>query len=352
MDAQPTIFIFTFIFSVFAVITLKPLAAWVNLVDRPGGRKVHHGVIPLVGGIAIYCSVLVSTLLFVEQALFIRMFLIAGGLLVFMGTLDDRYDISARFRLVAQFLICSIFVYGLEVRVDSIGDLFGFGEIYLGWLGYPFSIIALMSAINAFNMMDGIDGLVGGISLVVFLGLAILFSVGGDAPIALLCWAFVGSLSAFLIFNLMGKPNKKLAKVFMGDAGSMFLGLSIGVLIIYGSQQSAAEFSPAAVLWFVLFPVTDMLTIMYRRVKRGRSPMSADRTHIHHILLRAGLNAKATLCLVLFVQSCLVLIGALLIFSQLPDVISSVVIVSLVLLYQLLMKRSWRFIRWSKRYLA
>jgi len=352
MDAQLFIFAFAFAVSFGSIFVLKPLAAWANLVDRPGGRKVHQGIIPLVGGIAIYLSVLISALAFVEQAIFIRIFLLAGGLLVFMGSIDDRYDISARVRLLGQFLICAIFVYGLELRIDNIGNLFGMGDIHLGWLGYPFTIIALMSAINAFNMMDGIDGLVGGVALVIFLGLAVLFTAGGDMSIALVCWAFVGALTAFLIFNLVGQPNKTLTKIFMGDAGSMFIGLSIGVLVVYGSQNSIAKFSPTAVMWFVLFPITDMLTIMYRRIKRGRSPMSADRTHIHHILLRAGFNCKVTLIIMVCVQACLVLAGALLITHNLPDALSFVVIVLLVAAYQLLMKRSWRFIRWSKRRFA
>lgn len=352
MDSQAGICLASFCLTVAAVFIFKPWAAWAGLVDRPGGRKVHKGVIPLIGGLAIYASVLCAGLMFLEQVMFVRMFLIAGGLLVFMGVLDDRYDLSARFRLVAQFMICSIFVYGLDVRVDSLGNILGVGDVQLGWLSYPFTIIALMSTINAFNMMDGIDGLVGGVSLIIFAGLAVLFAASGDVNMALICLSFVGAISAFLIFNLTGKPDKKVVKVFMGDAGSMFLGLSIGVLIVYGSQSGTASFSPTTALWLVLFPVTDMLTIMYRRIKRGRSPMSADRTHIHHILLRAGFNSKATLAIVMLVQLCLVAGGVVFLNYELPEFLSFLALGGLFFLYQLLMKRSWKFIRWSKRRLA
>ena len=274
---------------------LKPLACWAELVDKPGGRKKHQGVIPLVGGISIYLSISLTTFMFLDQPIFIRLFLMAGGLIVFMGMVDDRYDISARFRLMGQLLVCGIFVYGLDVHIGSFGNLFGFGNLNPGWLGYPLAVLSLMGVINAFNMLDGMDGLVGSSTMVCFCGLVYLFGQNGNETLQLLSTAFVGAIAAFLIFNIWGKPNgKKLKKVFMGDAGSMFLGLSVGVLAIAGSQQPVNAFEPIIALWLVLLPMTDMFTIMYRRIKRGKSPMAPDRTHIHHILLRAGFGKRAS----------------------------------------------------------
>jgi len=338
----------------FAIVkVLKPIAHWADLVDKPGGRKDHAGVIPLVGGLAIYASVLVTTFLFVEQPIFIRLFLLAGGLIVFMGMVDDRYQLSARFRLVGQFLVSCIFVYGLDVQFYAFGDLIGIGELNPGWLGYPLAVLSLMGAVNAMNMLDGMDGLVGSISMVSFIGLVALFGASGDSTFQYLCMTFIGSTAAFLIFNLWGIPtHKAIGKVFMGDAGSMFLGLSLGVLLIYGSQPQAvkaAAFSPVVALWFVLLPMTDMFTIMYRRVKRGRSPMAPDRTHIHHIIMRAGFSAKQTLYIMLLVQGAFVVVGVSFYVNQSPEWLSFVVAIGFVVVYQLLMQRSWRFIRWSKR---
>ncbi len=338
----------------FAIIkTLKPIACMIGLVDKPGGRKRHNGAIPLIGGIAIFCGVFLSVYIFVDQPLFIRLFMVGGSLLVFMGAVDDRYNLSARFRLVGQLLIASIFVYGLDTQLSNFGNLFGMGDINVGWFGYPLAILALLGAINAFNMLDGMDGLVGGISLISFVGLIYLFGASGSLVLSLLCTAFVGALSAFLIFNLWGnKPRSRLAKIFMGDAGSMFIGLSVGVLLIQGSQSEAVAFSPLAAMWFVLLPMTDMATIIYRRVKRGRSPMAPDRTHIHHVLMRAGFTPIQTLQIMLLCQSLLVLLGVLTVTQNIAEPVSFIGILLFVAMYQLLLKRSWQFIRWNKRRFA
>jgi UDP-GlcNAc:undecaprenyl-phosphate GlcNAc-1-phosphate transferase len=329
---------------------LKPLAYWAELVDKPGGRKTHKGVIPLIGGIAIYASVFLTSIIFLEQPIFIRLFLLAGGLIVFMGMVDDRYELSARFRLAGQFIICCIFVYGLDIHIHTFGDILGIGELNPGWLGYPLAVLSLMGAINAFNMLDGMDGLVGSISMVTLAGLVALFGVSGDNNFQLLCMAFVGATGAFLIFNIWGKPQRKqIKKVFMGDAGSMFLGLAIGVVLIHGSQKTEPALMPITALWLVLLPMTDMFTIMYRRIRRGRSPMAPDRTHIHHILLRAGLSQSRTLFVMVFVQIAFVFLGLAIVRFGMSEPLSFVVLLAVVAGYQLLMKRSWKIIRWSKR---
>ncbi len=353
MEPGLAILAFSFFVAFVAIKLLKPLAYWAELVDKPGGRKTHQGVIPLIGGVAIYASVSLTSLIFLEQPIFIRLFLLAGGLIVFMGMVDDRYDLSARFRLVGQLIICGIFVYGLDVHISSFGDILGIGELNPGWLGYPLTVLSLMGVINAFNMLDGMDGLVGSITMVCFAGLVFLFGVNGNATFQMLSMAFVGAISAFLIFNIWGNPgHKRLKKVFMGDSGSMFLGLSVGVLVIHGSQQPMGAFAPITALWLVLLPMTDMFTIMYRRIRRGRSPLAPDRTHIHHILLRAGFCKKTTLHLMIIAQIVFVALGIFIVQHGVSEVLSFASAVAFIMVYQVLMRRSWRFIRWSKRRLA
>lgn len=353
MDKGLGILAVSFLLSFLIVKMLKPLAYWADLVDKPGGRKQHQGLIPLIGGLAIYASVSLTALIFIEQSLFIRMFLIAGGLIVFMGMVDDRYDISARFRLFGQLLVCCIFVYGLDVHISSFGDLFGIGELNPGWLGYPLTVLSLIGVINAFNMLDGMDGLVGTVTMVCFAGLVALFGTNGNASLQFLCMAFVGAIGAFLIFNIWGKPgHKQIKKVFMGDAGSMFLGLSVGTLVVYGSQQPVNAFAPVTALWLVLLPMTDMFTIMYRRIKRGKSPMAPDRTHIHHILLRAGFCKKNTLNIIVLFQALFALLGVVIVSQGFAESFSFAAVITFVVAYQLLMKRSWKFIRWSKKRFA
>lgn len=340
---------FAFVTAFFVVRILKPVAYYIELVDKPGGRKHHEGVVPLIGGIAIYTAVCMATFLFIEQPLFIRLFLLAGGLIVFMGSLDDRYQISARFRLVGQFLISCLFVYGLDVHIHTFGDLFGLGNIYPGWWGYPLAVLSLMGIVNAMNMLDGMDGLVGTVSIVSFIGLVGLFGLNGNITLQFLSLSFIGATAAFLIFNIWGSDKRKFQKVFMGDAGSMFLGLALGVLLIKGSQSSSPAFSPVVALWFVLLPMTDMFTIMYRRFRRGKSPMAPDRTHIHHILTRAGFSSRQTLYILILAQALFVCIGIFMMKSDAPDLISFLSALSFVVAYQLLLKRSWKFLRWSKR---
>ncbi|WP_188151616.1 undecaprenyl/decaprenyl-phosphate alpha-N-acetylglucosaminyl 1-phosphate transferase [Teredinibacter waterburyi] len=349
MELGYVILAVSFLLSFGAVKILQPIARVLELVDRPGGRKQHLGVIPLIGGLAIYASVIVTVFVFIEQPLFIRLFLLAGGLIVFMGMVDDRYELSARFRLVGQFLISCIFVYALDVHFESFGDLLGIGELNPGIIGYPLAVLSFVGAINAMNMLDGMDGLVGSIVMVSFIGLVALFGANGNTTFQYLCLTFIGATGAFLIFNLWGGPKRPVKKIFMGDAGSMFLGLSLGVLLVHGSQPGVAAFTPATALWFVLLPITDMFTIMYRRLKRGRSPMAADRTHIHHILMRAGFSAKQTLYVMLVVQSLFVVIGIVLMVTGCLEALSFAFAVVFVIAYQLLLKRSWKFIRWSRR---
>lgn len=333
---------------------LQPLAYMVELVDKPGGRKQHDGVVPLIGGIAVFSGVFLTGYLFLEQPTFIRMFMIGGGFMVFLGAIDDRYDISPRVRVVAQILIASIFVYGLGIYLETFGNLLGLGEIRVGWLGYLLAILSLVGVVNAFNMLDGIDGLVGSLGLISFAGLSFLFAAAGQTNLAFLSTLFIGAVSAFLVFNIWGTPGKqtRISKVFMGDAGSMLVGLAVGVLLIYGSQGVSPAFKPCTAIWFVLLPMTDMFTLMYRRVRRGKSPLAPDRTHIHHILIRAGFKPWQTLYILVTLQALLVFVGIYMMQSGVSEMVSFGSAIGFVLLYQVWMKRSWRFIRWSKKRLS
>lgn len=354
MELGLAVLLVAFVITFGMVKVLQPLAYLIELVDKPGGRKQHDGVIPLIGGIAIFTGIFLTAYIFMDQPTFIRLFMVGGGFMVFIGAVDDRYDLSPRLRLIGQILVASIFVYGLDIYLASFGNLLNLGDIQVGWLGYLLAILSLVGVVNAFNMLDGIDGLIGSFGLISFMGLAYLFGNGGHVDLALLATLFVGAVSAFLIFNIWGKPSKqkKIIKIFMGDAGSMFLGLAIGVLLIYGSQAPVAAFDPAVAVWFVLLPMTDMFTLMYRRLRRGKSPVAPDRTHIHHILIRAGFKPWQALYILVLVQAILVLFGITASVYGFPEHVSFAGAILFVGLYQVLMKRSWRFIRWNKRRFA
>ncbi|MBC6907467.1 undecaprenyl/decaprenyl-phosphate alpha-N-acetylglucosaminyl 1-phosphate transferase [Saccharophagus sp. K07] len=354
MEIGLAVLLVAFLITFGMVKVLQPLAYLIDLVDKPGGRKQHDGVIPLIGGIAVFIGIFLTAYLFLDQPTFIRLFMVGGGFMVFLGAVDDRYDLSPRLRLVGQILVASIFVYGLDIYLANFGNLVGLGNIEVGWAGYFLAILSLVGVVNAFNMLDGIDGLIGSFGLISFMGLAYLFGGAGQTNLALLSMLFIGAVSAFLIFNIWGVPSrqKRINKIFMGDAGSMFLGLALGVLLIYGSQAEIKAFDPVIAIWFVLLPMTDMFTLMYRRIRRGKSPVAPDRTHIHHILMRAGFKPWQALYILVLVQTVLVLFGITASVYELPEYVSFAAALGFVGFYQVLMKRSWQFIRWNKRRFA
>jgi len=337
----------------FLIPAIKPIACFVGLVDKPGGRKKHEGMVPLTGGISIFAGMLASVLFSVEQTEFVRVLVVGGAMMVAVGAFDDRYDISARFRLVAQLLIAILFTYGLGVKVSNVGDLFGIGVVELGYFGSVFTVVCIVALINALNMLDGIDGLVGTLSGISFLGLAMLLNRIGDFELAAACLCLCFGIFAFLIYNLFGSPERRgFGKVFMGDAGSMFLGLMLAVLLVRSSQSRQGfdiAISPIGVLWFVLLPITDMATTIGRRLRRGRSPLAPDRTHIHHIIMRAGLTKYQALILLSGLQLVLVSIGMMITLSKGMDLVGFLLAIFLVICYQLIIGRSWRIVRWSRR---
>jgi UDP-GlcNAc:undecaprenyl-phosphate GlcNAc-1-phosphate transferase len=171
--------------------------------------------------------------------------------------------------------------------------------LVLGWLGVPFTVFAVIGLINAFNLMDGIDGLAGCLALVSAGAVALLVPIRAPAPLTVIVFLLAAALYPFLVSNL-GLLGRR-AKVFLGDAGSVVLGYVIAWTLIALSQDDPRRISPGLVLWCVAVPVMDTLAVIYRRLKRGESPFTPDRTHIHHLLLNAGFGPRPTLgCLVAF----------------------------------------------------
>lgn len=285
----------------------KPIALKVGLVDVPNHRKIHTGEVPLVGGIAVYIGVLTASSLLFPQGQILNLYLISSGLIVFLGALDDYKELSVSTRLFAQVLIASLMVYGAGLYISDLGGIFYTSALELGWFGYPLTILAMIAAINAFNMTDGIDGLAGALSLVTFTGLAILLFWGSN-PMFLLPVVLGCAILPYLMFNL-GLIGGAAKKIFMGDAGSMFVGLSIVWLLVIGSQGDSASFRPVTALWLIAIPFMDMCAITIRRILKGRSPFEPDKEHIHHICMRLGLSAKASLALISIISLLLATFG-------------------------------------------
>ncbi|MGL4476278.1 MAG: UDP-N-acetylglucosamine--undecaprenyl-phosphate N-acetylglucosaminephosphotransferase [Shewanella sp.] len=292
----------------FAVIKFAaPFAFRVGLVDLPNSRKVHDGAVPLIGGIGIFISVLFASAFFIENSHTLNLYLISSALILFIGVLDDRYDLSVRLRIAAQVIIASILIFGAESYLSSFGYIFYFFEFKLGYLGILVTVLAVIGSINAFNMVDGIDGLAGLLSIVTFSSLAFLFYHAHN-PWFILPILFIAAISAYLFFNLRW-PFASLEKVFMGDAGSMLIGLTVVWLLVIGTESNQQVFSPVTALYLIAIPLMDMTAIMYRRIKKGHSPFKPDRDHLHHIFERAGYTRKQTLVRITIVSMLLAVFG-------------------------------------------
>ncbi len=311
-----------FLFAFIAITFFKPVAVEIGLVDKPCQRKQHSGHIPLIGGIAIFLAVLAASLLWLPNTLELRMYLIASAMMVFIGALDDKFDLRVRIRIVGQIIIASLMIYGVGGYIANLGNLFGYGDVTLGPLGIIFTYFGIIVVINAYNMIDGIDGLIGSLSINTFASIAILFIMGGQTDYLSYPLILATATLPYLMYNLdffKRFLNKDTQKIFMGDAGSMFVGLSVIWLLTMGTQGEQASFRPVTALWICAIPLMDMLAIVVRRYKNGKSPFKPDRDHLHHILQRAGLNPKQALALISSVAVVMSSIGLIGEYFQISD---------------------------------
>lgn len=339
---------FTAFFMSFLVIKFAaPFATKVGLVDVPNARKVHDGAVPLIGGIGIFISVMMASTLFIEYSRILNLYLISAVLILFIGVLDDRYDLSVRLRIIAQVIIASILIFGAESYLTSLGDIFYFFEFKLGYIGMLVTVLATIGSINAFNMVDGIDGLAGMLSIVTFSSLAFLFFQAGSSW-SVLPILYIAAISAYLLFNLRW-PFSSLEKVFMGDAGSMLIGLTVVWLLVMGTESTQQAFAPVTALYLIAIPLMDMAAIMYRRVKKGHSPFKPDRDHLHHIFERAGYSRKQTLIRVALLSAILAIIGILGELFAVPEAIMFVGFITIFVAYNWALAHVWQILKWVRR---
>ena len=332
-----------FCFAFLAIKLFKPIAVDVGLVDKPNARKHHEGQIPLIGGISIFAAVLAASLLWLPDTLELRMYLIASAMMVFIGALDDKYDLKVRIRIVGQIIIASLMIYGVGGYISNLGNLFAFGDIELGAIGIIFTYFAIIVVINAYNMVDGIDGLVGSLSLNTFTAIALLFLMSGNTNYLSYPLILATATLPYLMFNL-GFLQKQTKKIFMGDAGSMFIGLSVIWLLSMGTQGENASFRPVTALWICAVPLMDMLAIVMRRYRKGKSPFKPDRDHLHHILQRTGLSSSQTLVVISLFAISMSLMGLLGEYFQVPESIMLILFVLIFILYNKYARHfSWKY---------
>jgi len=299
------VFIVSMLVCAILILLLRKVAHRLDIVDRPGGRKQHEHPTPMVGGLAMFIAVLAA--LFIGDALHgnVTTLLECAAVLVMLGVLDDKHGLSVSLRMMIQVFLVSVVIVGAGGTITHLGALFG-RDISLGMFAVPFSVIAFVGGINAINMIDGTDGMAGKMALITTLGVATIFYLAGAVELLPLTWAMLGALVGFLLFN--SRLFVKRAWVFMGDSGSMWLGLVLGWFMAQVTQGGVSA-EPALVLWLFGIPLIDTLVVMARRMKRKQSPFAGDRTHIHHVLEHAGLSVRRTVLVLSLAQLVLVGIG-------------------------------------------
>lgn len=331
-----------FIFSFTSLFALRKVAKKVQLVDIPSGRKQHQGAIPLIGGIAIFFTVTLALLVTPDLARNANLYLFCASVLVVTGAIDDKYDISFKARLIIQVLMSIIMIKFGSLHLASLGDLFGFGNLTLNTpLSYIITTLAVLGAINAFNMVDGIDGLLGGLATVTFSSLGYLFWLDHQLDLYNFCFVIVIATVPYVMLNL-GFPLGQRFKVFMGDAGSVFIGFTVIWLLVNGTQGENTPLRPVTALWLIALPLMDMATIMIRRVRKGQSPFKPDREHLHHICQRIGLSQRMTLLAICGLASLLAYIGILGEQAEISESIMFNAFLILFVTYYLSITHIWR----------
>lgn len=289
---------------------LRPRARRLGLIDEPDHRKQHGETVPLVGGIGIFIAYMGTAFAVGGDLVQYLAFGCAAAALVVVGILDDKLELSPRKRLLVQAGAALVFVLGAGVALRDLGDLFGKGPIELGYLvSLAFTVFCVVGLINAFNMADGVDGLAGGLgvsSAVMFAAAAGFLGLVTEQRMVL---AFAGAVLGFLVFNL--KYHWRPYRVFMGDAGSMFVGLALVWYAIILTQRPEGGLYPISAVWILGLPILDTVATMLRRIAAGRSPFHPDRTHLHHLLMSLGFTPATTVAIIIGSSLALGFVGLL-----------------------------------------
>ena len=291
-------FLVTGVASLFLTAAVRAVARRWGIVDRPDGkRKLHKSPVPLWGGVAVYLAVVLGLVVAAynrvgsgpELADLATVVIVAAGIVCLFGSIDDCWSLNSRHKLLLQVAA----VLPVVVLGHSVDRIVAFGyPIDLGWCGVPLTIAWLVGCINALNLLDGMDGLASTVGLLTAVMLAIIATSMGNYHVAVIAVVLAGALGGFLVFNL---PP---ASIFLGDSGSMVIGLVMGILGIQGAMKTSATLAITVPAVIMSLPMFDTALALVRRKLTGRHFDAADRQHIHHRLLERGLSTWQALSLI------------------------------------------------------
>ncbi len=324
----------TFTLSVALVVILRQLAITYQLVDRPdSARKRHVGAVPLCGGIAIFSAFAAASFITGQTDILGLNFWLGLSVILLIGLVDDRRPLPAAGRFVMQLAMAVTFIGGANIGALSVGALFSQNSHLFLPLFFIVGVIFVTGLVNSWNMIDGVDGLAGGVAGVALVWLMLVAGFADMKGLIPPLQTLLVCLCAFLVFN-MRSPWRSRASIFLGDAGSTALGATISYAIILLATESVAVSFPA-LIWIVIVPVADTLSLIVRRLLAHRNPMSADRWHLHHLLLDYGFTPAATTITIIIVSTICGGIGYLGVLLNIPGEVMAIGLAIPILLHTL-----------------
>jgi UDP-N-acetylmuramyl pentapeptide phosphotransferase/UDP-N-acetylglucosamine-1-phosphate transferase len=269
-----------------------------NIMDKPGGRKIHTGDTPSMGGIAIFMGMIIALLIWMPLPGLQRFkfFYGAMGIMFIVGLRDDLVPVRPIVKLAAQLLSSCMVIFLMDIKLNSLYSIFTITDLpYL--VSFFISLSTLIVITNSYNLIDGLDGLASSIGIIAFFFFGIYFFLVGQTYYSMVCFAFIGTLIAFLNFNW--EPSR----IFMGDTGALLIGFALAVVTIkfidynhYLPDETPFKLtsSVAVGISVIIIPLFDTLRVFISRAMKKKSPFSPDKTHLHHILMRLGFSHSGT----------------------------------------------------------
>jgi UDP-GlcNAc:undecaprenyl-phosphate GlcNAc-1-phosphate transferase len=297
-------FLLALVITMVLIPPLMRVAGRLSFVDQPNERKVHTGAIPRIGGMAMVVGACIPIVMWLPRDATVESFLTGLLVLLVFGAWDDSCELDYRLKFIGQFLAVALVVFWGDITI-AVFPFAGIDPVP-AWLSLPVTVIFLVGVTNAVNLSDGLDGLAAGVTLLSLGAIALLAKLAGGSGIVVTCFVIAGTIFGFLRYNTYP------ARVFMGDTGSQFLGFTIGVLAIMLTQQANTALNPWLPLFLVGLPIVDTLFVMTKRIREGRSPFAADRSHMHHRLLTMGLAHYEAVSVIYVTQLTFLLVGFLL----------------------------------------
>ena len=323
----------------------------VNISDTPGtpgnNHKLHDTGTPFIGGVGVLAALCVAVFFLVDvhsETFHKYTALGISSIIIFaIGFADDVITLHYKPRFVIQILVVFIMILIGGVALSDFGGILFSPSLQMGVAVIPITIFAVIGVINSLNMIDGVDGLSGSVSFITLLLIGTVAFIGDDRDNLMLTTALIGGVLGFLYFNLRyGK--QRYARVFLGDNGSMLLGLLLAWLLVDISQGTNRVMTPVTALWLFSVPLMDTVIVMLRRVWLGKSPFTSDRHHLHHLMQRAGLRVPEIVFIIVLVHTLLGIIGLMGLYLGISETTMFICFLLSFLGYIFLTIRPWRFV--------